>query len=421
MSVHAEKAVLGCCMLDRDACTQICSELTAEDFEYDIHRIIYAAISFLHGKQTPVDLITVSNYLDEHNQSEVTGDFQYLTELCQAIPTTSNAVEYIRTLRARTTRSKLSTLLQVNLGAVTDGHEVDAILAELSKGMTELQSSKQKNMVTTADMADALISYMEAPELPTIKTGFHELDLRTGGLRGGELILLAGRPGMGKTSMAQSLALNMAKSEHHVVFLECEMPPLDLSMRWISALSKLPLGMIRNKGIRADADMDKYIQASARFSELQITMLDASGWTVSKIRAEMLKLSKNKPIDALFIDYLQLLQPEKTSGNTNDAVADQSKRLKMLARELDVPIILLSQLNRGVESRDDKRPRLSDLRDSGAIEQDADAVLFLYRGNVYDEEIPPDRAELNVAKLRNGQPGMIPIRWNGTTTSYHNA
>ena len=226
---------------------------------------------------------------------------------------------------------------------------------------------------------------------------------------------------MGKTSMAQSLALNMAKNEHHVVFLECEMPPLDLSMRWISALSKLPLGMIRNKGIRADADMDKYIQASARFSELKITMLDASGWTVSKIRAEMLKLHKRKPVDALFIDYLQLLQPEKTSGNTNDAVADQSKRLKMLARELDVPIILLSQLNRGVESRDDKRPRLSDLRDSGAIEQDADAVLFLYRGHVYDEEIPPDRAELNVAKLRNGQPGMIPIRWNGTTTSYHNA
>jgi replicative DNA helicase len=287
--------------------------------------------------------------------------------------------------------------------------------------MMELQTGKHQSIVTTSDMADALISYMEAPELPTIKTGFHELDLRTGGLRGGELILLAGRPGMGKTSMAQSLALNMANNEHHVVFLECEMPPLDLSMRWISALSKLPLGMIRNKGIRADEDMDKYIRASARFSELQITMLDASGWTVSKIRAEMLKLHKRKPVDALFIDYLQLLQPEKTSGNTNDAVADQSKRLKMLARELDVPIILLSQLNRGVESRDDKRPRLSDLRDSGAIEQDADAVLFLYRGHVYDEEIPPDRAELNVAKLRNGQPGMIPVRWNGTTTSYHNA
>jgi replicative DNA helicase len=395
--------------------------LTAEDFEYEIHRIIYAAISFLHSNQTPVDLITVSEYLDEHGQSEATGDFTYLTELCQAIPTTTHAVEYIRTLRARTTRSRLSSLLQVNLAATNDGHDTDEILSALSKGMMELQTGKQQSMVTTSDMADALISYMEAPELPTIKTGFHELDLRTGGLRGGELILLAGRPGMGKTSMAQSLALNMANNEHHVVFLECEMPPLDLSMRWISALSKLPLGMIRNKGIRADEDMDKYIRASARFSELQITMLDASGWTVSKIRAEMLKLHKRKPVDALFIDYLQLLQPEKTSGNTNDAVADQSKRLKMLARELDVPIILLSQLNRGVESRDDKRPRLSDLRDSGAIEQDADAVLFLYRGHVYDEEIPPDRAELNVAKLRNGQPGMIPIRWNGTTTSYHNA
>lgn len=418
MSVLAEKAVLGCCMLDAEACAKVCSELTQECFEYEIHRMIYAAISFLHSNNTPVDLITVSDRLESQNLAETTGDVPYLTELCQSVSSTSYATEYIRVLTQANTRRKLQTLSQTIVEGCMAGHDTEEMITKLSQGTAELMPRKESDIVTAQSVADELMDYMQAPELPTIKSGFRELDTRTGGFRGGELILLAGRPGMGKTAMAQSIALNMAKSEHRVLFLECEMSPQDLSMRWVSCLSKLPLGMIRNKGIKTDEDMDRFIKAMSWFSQLPITIMDASGYTVSKIRGKLLQEMKKNHFEAVFIDYLQLLTTEKTNGNTNDAVADQSKRLKMLARELDVPIILLSQLNRGVEAREDKHPRMSDLRDSGAIEQDADAILFLYRGHVYDEEVPADKAELSITKLRNGEPGTVPLRWNGTTTSY---
>ena len=417
---EVEKAILGSCMLSQQACADVCAALKAEDFEYEIHRLIYAGISFLHNNNTPVDLISLSDRLESQGLAEATGDVQYLSELCQSVTSTSFASEHIRILRQRSSRRKLQTLLQANLEGVVATSEVEDQISGLIADLTGLMPKEDKDIVSSADAVDELMDYIQSPALPTIKTGFRELDYKTGGLRGGELILLAGRPGMGKTAMAQSLALNIARNEHRVIFLECEMSPMDLSMRWISMLSKLPLGMIRNKGINDhDTDMDRFINASATLSQLPIDIIDASGWTVSRIRAKLLQEQAKRPIDAVVIDYLQLLQTEKNNGNTNDAVADQSKRLKMLARELDVPIILLSQLNRSVESREDKRPRLSDLRDSGAIEQDADAVMFLYRGNVYDEDIPADKAELNVAKLRNGQPGTIPVRWNGSTTSYH--
>lgn len=418
-SPEVEKAILGSCMLSQEACAEVCAALKAEDFEYEIHRLIYAGISFLHSHNTPVDLISLSDRLEGQGLAEATGDVQYLSELCQSVTSTSFASEHIHILRQRSSRRKLQTLLQANLEGVVATSEVEDQISGLIADLTGLMPKEDKDIVSSADAVDELMDYIQSPALPTIKTGFRELDYKTGGLRGGELILLAGRPGMGKTAMAQSLALNIARNEHRVIFLECEMSPMDLSMRWISMLSKLPLGMIRNKDIKDDADMDRFITSSTTLSQMPIDIVDASGWTVSRIRAKLLQEHSKRPIDAVVIDYLQLLQTEKNNGNTNDAVADQSKRLKMLARELDVPIILLSQLNRSVESREDKRPRLSDLRDSGAIEQDADAVMFLYRGHVYDEDIPADKAELNVAKLRNGQPGTIPIRWNGSTTSYH--
>lgn len=418
-SPEVEKAILGSCMLSREACAEVCAALKAEDFEYEIHRLIYAGISFLHSNNTPVDLISLSDHLEGQGLAEATGDVPYLLELCRSVTSVSFAPEHIRILKQRSSRRKLQTLLQANLEGVVATSKVEDQISGLIADLTGLMPREDKDIVSSADAVDELMDYIQSPALPTIKTGFRGLDYKTGGLRGGELILLAGRPGMGKTAMAQSLALNIARNEHRVIFLECEMSPMDLSMRWISMLSKLPLGMIRNKGIKDDADMDRFIGASTTLSQMPIDIVDASGWTVSRIRAKLLQEQSKRPIDAVVIDYLQLLQTEKNNGNTNDAVADQSKRLKMLARELDVPIILLSQLNRSVESREDKRPRLSDLRDSGAIEQDADAVMFLYRGNVYDEDIPADKAELNVAKLRNGQPGTIPIRWNGTTTSYH--
>ncbi len=419
----AEKAVLGCCLLSNEACTEVCTALVAEDFEYEIHRHIYAAISFLHANNTPVDLITVSDRLESQGLAEATGDVTYLSDLCRLVPSPTRAVEYIQIITQRSTRRRLQSLLTAQIQASTANADPDEIVAALTEGITNLQPRKDSSFVSAEEAVNLMLDYINTKDLPSVKTGFTELDRRTGGLRGGELILLAGRPGMGKTACAQSMALKMALNEHRVVFLECEMSPADLMMRWASALSQVPLGMIRNKDIVTDSrelEMDKVIHAASRISGLPLNIVDASGWTVSRIRGKLLQEQRKAPISAVFIDYLQLLLPEKTGGNTNDAVADQSKRLKMLARELDVPIILLSQLNRSVESREDKRPRMSDLRDSGAIEQDADAVLLLYRGHVYDEEVPADRAELNIAKLRNGEPGTISLRWKGATTSYHN-
>ena len=417
-SASAEKAALGCCLASMEACGQICGGLIADDFYFEAHQIIFSAVSALYSKGAAVDLITVSEHMEQAGELDRAGGVEYLSDIARSIPSTYHADEYISIIQDRSRRRKLADLSQSISAALDAGEPTEAVLSSLSQAAVTIAPKNDRHIISISDAASELVDYIQSPDVPGLMTGFKGLDNRMGGLRPGELILLAGRPAMGKTAMAISIALNMALNNHNILFAECEMPARDLTARFVSALSTVPLVAIRNKQLGSEAD--RFMNAAIQLTELPVKLINCSGWTVSQLRGAAMKEAATGSVEALIIDYLQLLTTERKTGSTNDMVADQTKRLKMLARELNIPIILLSQLNRSVESREDKRPRLSDLRDSGAIEQDADAVIFLYRGNVYDEQIPADKAEAIVSKLRNGPIGTDYIRWRPATASYHN-
>lgn len=417
-SVSAEKAALGCCLASMEACGQICGGLIADDFYFEAHQIIFSAVSALYSKGAAVDLITVSEHMEQAGELDRVGGVEYLSDIARSIPSTYHADEYLAIIQDRSRRRKLADLSQSISAALDAGEPTEAVLSSLSQAAVTIAPKNDRHIISISDAASELVDYIQSPDVPGLMTGFKGLDNRMGGLRPGELILLAGRPAMGKTAMAISIALNMALNNHNILFAECEMPARDLTARFVSALSTVPLVAIRNKQIGSEAD--RFMNAAIQLTELPVKLINCSGWTVSQLRGAAMKEAATGSVEALIIDYLQLLTAERKTGSTNDMVADQTKRLKMLARELNIPIILLSQLNRSVESREDKRPRLSDLRDSGAIEQDADAVIFLYRGYVYDDQIPADKAEAIVSKLRNGPIGTDYIRWRPATASYHN-
>lgn len=417
-SVPAEKSALGCCLISEDACGQICNALVSGDFYEEAHQAIFSAILSLYNEGAAVDLVTVSDRMEAAGSLDLAGGIEYLTDIARYLPSDAHANEYIAIIQDHSRRRKLFEISQSIAAALDAGEPTESVLSTLTQAAVAVAPKKDRNIIAMDEAASDLVDYIQSPDTPGIMTGFKGLDNRMGGIRPGELILLAGRPAMGKTAMAISIALNMALSNHSVLFAECEMPARDLTARFVSALSSVPLVSIRNKQLGGEAD--RFMNAAIRLTELPVKLIDSSGWTVSQLRGAAMKEAATGSVEALIIDYLQLLTAERKTGSTNDMVADQTKRLKMLARELNIPIILLSQLNRSVESREDKRPRLSDLRDSGAIEQDADAVIFLYRGNVYDEQIPADKAEAIVSKLRNGPIGTDNIRWRPATASYHN-
>lgn len=417
-SAAAEKSALGCCLMSKEACSRVCGSLISGDFYEEAHQAIFSTILSLYNEGTAVDLVTVSDRMEAAGSLDIAGGIEYLTDIARFLPSDAHANEYIAIIQDHSRRRKLSELSQSIAAALDAGEPTESVLSALTQTAVTVTPRKERSIIAMDEAASELVDYIQSPDVPGLMTGFKGLDNRMGGLRPGELILLAGRPAMGKTAMAISIALNMALNNHNILFAECEMPSRDLTARFVSALSTVPLVSIRNKQLGSEAD--RFMNAAIRLTELPVKLIDSSGWTVSQLRAAAMKEAAADSVEALIIDYLQLLTTERKSGTTNDMVADQTKRLKMLARELNIPIILLSQLNRSVESREDKRPRLSDLRDSGAIEQDADAVIFLYRGNVYDEQIPADKAEAIVSKLRNGPIGTDYLRWRPATASYHN-
>lgn len=415
----AERSVLGACLSYPEACAQACTELTVQDFSFEIHQIVFATIHSLFSNGTHVDFVTVSSALEQSNDLTTVGGYDYLLQIAKDGAISRSVAEHIKVVRQASTHRKLQSFCTDLIRGLDTTLEVREALGLMSQKVVELSEKEQGYSKAAPEMASDFLDYISSPDNPGMKTGFTQLDEMTGGFRGGELIVLAGRPAMGKTGMALALAVNLAKSGKKVQVFEAEMSSNDIATRCISSLSRLPLVQLRSKKI-ADTDMNRLVKFTAEFTDLPLEVVDSAGWTVTAIRAAAMKKASTTGLDVIVIDYLQLLQTEKKGGNTNDAVADQTRRLKILARELSVPIILLSQLNRGVEGRTDKHPALSDLRDSGAIEQDADAVLLLYRGNYYDEEIPANIGEMILAKNRNGPTGTIGLNWIPAFATYSN-
>lgn len=430
--IEAEKSLLGSLMLDKDAIVKVADFLHADDFYKKIHQDIYQAIEDLFSKGEPIDLISVASRLREKDKLEEIGGIAYLTELANTVPTASHVSTYARIVQKKRI---LRDLIQAGEEIALMGYEEEEDADELLDGAEKrIFSITQKNLSQTFlpirpyleeafERIDRISKHKGA--LRGISTGFKGLDTILSGLQNSDLIILAARPSMGKSSLALDIARNVAlKEKKPVGIFSLEMSKDQLIDRLISAESNIDSWKIRQGLLSSEGEDNDFVciqHALGTLSEAPIYIDDAASCTVLQMRAMARRLQASQGLGLIIIDYLQLIEPSTKITNTVQQITEISRQLKGLARELNVPVLALSQLSRAVEQRTPKIPRLSDLRESGSLEQDADVVLFIYREDVYHEDTPrKGMADIIVAKHRNGPVGKIELFFDKQRASFRN-
>ncbi|MBQ6495841.1 MAG: replicative DNA helicase [Firmicutes bacterium] len=425
-SLEAEKSVLGAAMLSKEALYEILETVVADDFYDANNKEIFKAIYELSRKNAPVDALTVSEELKKKNSLEMVGGRGYVASLSTGIPTVSNAGEYAKIVAEK---SSMRRLIEVADDIMTKGYDdnIDAnqMLDYAESGIFEV--SQQRHKGKYAHIKDILLSNIERIDeaskleggLTGVTTGFRELDNLTAGLQKSNLIILGARPAMGKTSFALSLALNAAiKGKASVMFFSMEMAKEEIGQRLLSMESKVDMQKLKT-GRLDRTDWDDVNNALEILSETNINIDDTPGINIMEMKSKCRRLMSEKGLDLVIIDYLQLMNPEGRSESRVQEVSVLSRNLKLLARELNCPVLVLSQLSRGPEQRNDHRPMLSDLRESGSIEQDADVVIFLYRDEIYNEDTAiPGECDVILAKQRSGPIGNIKVAWINKITRF---
>ncbi len=427
--IEAEQAVIGSMLTDKDAVLSSVEILGKEAFYREDNKAIYDAILSLYAKNEPIDLITVKNELVEAGNFERIGGIEYLASLPDKVPTTANVERYIKIVDEK---YMLRNLIQSSNELLALGYneteEIDEILDLAERKIFDL--SQNKNTKGYASIKDVLVEsfaelerlYNQKGSITGVPSGFIDLDNMTSGFHGSELIIIAARPAMGKSAFAINIATNAAvKNNVPVVIFNLEMSKEQIGNRILGSEAMVDSNKIRTGQIE-DSDWGKLATASGLLSDAPIYIDDTPGIKVMDIRTKCRKLKMEKKIGLIVIDYLQLIQGNSKRGGTREQeISEISRSLKILAKELDVPVIALSQLSRSVESREDKRPMLSDLRESGAIEQDADIVMFLYRDDYYNEDSSDkNKAEVIVAKHRGGSTGTRKLLWMPSYTKFGN-
>ncbi|TMW72026.1 replicative DNA helicase [Alteribacter natronophilus] len=417
-NIEAEQAVLGAIFIDDEAIVTASERLVPDDFYRAAHQRIYTVMLALSEKGEPVDLVTCTSELQTRKWLEEIGGVSYLSDLANAVPTAANVEYYSQMVEEK---SLLRRLIRVATNIAADGYaaedEVDAILNEAEK--TILEVSHKKNTSAFKDIKDVLVEAYDniehlqhhSGEITGVPTGFNELDRMTAGFQRNDLIIVAARPSVGKTAFALNISQNVAtRTDENVAIFSLEMGAEQLIMRMLCAEGNIDAQRLRT-GKLDDEDWQKLTMAMGSLSKAGIYIDDTPGVRVNDIRAKCRRLKQEKGLGMIMIDYLQLIQGDARSGEgRQQEVSEISRSLKGLARELEVPVIALSQLSRGVESRQDKRPMMSDIRESGSIEQDADIVAFLYRDDYYDQESEnKDIIEIIIAKQRNGPVGTVEL------------
>ncbi len=417
-NIEAEQAVLGAIFLEAEALVSASERLQPEDFYRAAHQRIYSVMIQLAEKGEPVDLITVTAELQDKKWLEEVGGVAYLSDLASSAPTAANIEYYSKIVEEK---SLLRRLIRVASNIAAEGYaeeeEVDTVLSEAEK--TILEVARKKNTGAFISIKDVLVEAYDNIEqlqnrtgdITGIPTGFSELDRMTAGFQRNDLIIVAARPSVGKTAFALNIAQNVAtKTDENVAIFSLEMGASQLVMRMICAEGNLDAQRLRT-GSLIEEDWTKLTMAMGSLSKAGIYIDDTPGIRVNDIRAKCRRLKQEKGLGMILIDYLQLIRGDGRSGeNRQQEVSEISRSLKGIARELEVPVIALSQLSRGVESRQDKRPMMSDIRESGSIEQDADIVAFLYRDDYYDKESEnKDIIEIIIAKQRNGPVGTVEL------------
>jgi replicative DNA helicase len=415
---EAEQSVLGAIFLESQALITASEILQPDDFYRQAHQKIFQTMVGLSEVGSPIDVVTVTEELSAKKELEDVGGISYLTELANAVPTAANVTHYAKIVEEK---SLLRRLIRVATSIVEDGYtredEVEALLSEAERKMMEVANRKGSGdfrhikdvLVETYDNIELLHS--NKGEVTGIPTGFKDLDKMTAGFQRNDLIIVAARPSVGKTAFALNIAQNVAtKTEENVAIFSLEMGAEQLVMRLLCAEGNIDAQVLRTGSLEAE-DWRKLTMAMGSLSNAGIFIDDTPGIRINEIRAKCRRLKQEHGLGMILIDYLQLIQG---SGNSKDnrqqEVSEISRSLKALARELQVPVIALSQLSRGVEQRQDKRPMMSDIRESGSIEQDADIVAFLYREDYYDKETEnQNMIEIIIAKQRNGPTGTCTL------------
>ncbi len=427
--LEAEQAVIGSMLTDHDAVISSMEKLKERDFYREDNRTIFSAMVNLYSKAEPIDLITVKAELESMGKFEQVGGFEYLADLPEKVPTTANADKYIKIVEEKSIlRNLIKTANEIIELGYDPTEEIDDIVEGAEKRIFNLLQDKQQKSYSA--IKDVLVEsftqleqlYNRKQHITGVPSGFADLDYRTSGFHNSELILIAARPAMGKSAFALNIATNAAvRAKVPVAIFSLEMAKEQMVNRILCSEAMVDSNKVRT-GKLDEEDWAKLAETIGPLSEAEMYIDDTPGISITEIRAKCRKLKLEKNIGMVVIDYLQLIQGSgKRSGSREQEISEISRSLKILAKEINVPVIALSQLSRAVEQRPDHRPMLSDLRESGAIEQDADIVMFLYRDDYYNEDSDKKNiAEVIIAKHRGGSTGSLDLGWFGTYTKFVN-
>ena len=432
-NLESEESVLGACFLSKYALQKASENLSVESFYSEKNGKIFAAMTTLMEEHTPIDLTTVTSYLKNHNQLTEVGGVEYLTEVVNFVPTASNIDYYIQNVEET---ALLRRLIETATEIASEGYRTDESVNEIldnseKRILNIVKNRKSSEFRTIKDVLIKTQSDLERlseskGEITGLATGWYDFDRLTTGLHPNEFIIIAARPAMGKTAFALNLATHIAMNQDKSVALfNLEMSAEQLATRILSSVGQLE-GFKLRTGNLLNNDWKRINEAVSQLSTTNLVIDDTPGITIGEIRAKCRRLaSSEKGLSLVLIDYLQLISGGKNYGsNRQQEVSDISRSLKTLAMELGVPVIALSQLSRGVEAREDKRPLMSDLRESGSIEQDADIVAFLYRDDYYNKEARTEDnnsiSELIIGKHRNGPTATIELLFKKNTSTFLN-
>jgi replicative DNA helicase len=431
-SIEAEQSVLGGLMLDNTSWEKVADLIVENDFYRRGHQLIFKAIAELSENSQPVDVITLAEYHDSRGELDQVGELAYLGILARDTPSAANIVAYASIVRERSILRQLITVGTSisNVAFNPEGRSSEEMLDLVERQVFEIAEKGAKRsggfiqvkqvLSKVVDRIDTLFE-QDSP-ITGLSTGFTDFDEKTAGLQPADLVIVAGRPSMGKTTFAMNLAENAAiKSKQPVAVFSMEMPADSLAMRMLSSLGQIDQTRLRT-GKLNDDDWPRLTSAIALLNEAPLFIDDTPALTVTELRARARRLKREHGLSLIVIDYIQLMQGSgRSNENRATEISEISRSLKALAKELNVPIVALSQLNRSLEQRPNKRPVMSDLRESGAIEQDADVIVFIYRDEVYNEDSPEKgKAEIIIGKQRNGPIGKVILTFQGKYTRFEN-
>ncbi len=429
-SIEAEMSILGGLMLNHDAFDLIGDKIDAYDFYSPAHQKIFTAIKDLHSKGKPVDLVTVTDQLQIKNEFDSVGGFLYLTQLLEKTISSANIAAYTQIVREKALLRKLiATSTHIIETAYSNEQDVQTVL-DVAEGEILKVSEAQADggLVDSMQIVKDSIKkieelYQRKEEITGIPSGFSQMDRMTSGFHPGQLVIIAARPSMGKTAFSVNIATHAAlRAKKAVAYFSLEMSREDLMVRILASEAKVHMSSLRN-GRLQDSDWPRLIAAAGAISEAKLYVDDTPGISPHEVRARARRLKAKGELDMIVIDYLQFMQLKQNRESRAVEVSEISRQLKSMAKELQVPVIALAQLNRAVEGRTDRRPMLSDLRESGSIEQDADIIMMLFREDYYDKEDPEKRGKSTViiGKQRNGETGDVSLRFEGQYQRFRDA